>query len=833
MENLNRTKLTPLMQQYWEIKDHHPDEILLFRMGDFYELFYEDAVKAAPVIGLTLTSRNKKSGDTTPMCGFPHHSVAGPLHKLLENGYRVAICDQVEDPALAKGLVKRAVTRRLSPGMVFDPDTLDQMQGHYMMAIDEDHLAFLDSTTGEAFYYKNDGDLNYYFEALNVVEVVVTDKKVFEHIDVPPKVCLTFFEKIKNPQTPATQILLEYVKYTQGEDVLVHFDQFKYIQRSAFLSVSGRVFKHLEIFKNYEGDKSGSLLQAIQRTCTPAGARKLKQWLRTPLVIKDEIEYRLEQVSLWKQDYFKLKSLRSILSELGDLERRVVKISSPSCNPKDFLRLAESLNTVRRLSTLVSLDQAQVEKVLQSENLIQTAIKEDVPAMLQSGGFIKKGYKPELDEVLELADETQSLISKMEQEEKKQTGISSLKIRYNSVFGFYIEVTKTHSDKVPSHYIRKQTLTQSERYTTEPLQTLEEKVLSAKSKKIELELREFANLRQILIQSSKDFLNLCHHLSELDVLTSFAWLAVERNYCRPEFVESGDVWIEESRHPVVEQSSDVSFKPNTISIKAGHGLLITGPNMAGKSTIMRQVALAVILAQVGCFIPATQAKLPIFEQMFTRIGASDSLSQGLSTFMVEMTETAELLNQADSKSLVILDEIGRGTSTYDGLSLAQAILESLLEKKCLFMFSTHYQELTVLDQTFGHLKNVHMGAVRQDAKIVFQYILKTGPAERSYGIDVAKLAGVPTGVTTRAETLLKKYESQRKLSHTPQMSFNIGVTPNPSQGSDTLGMPDQKSDEPKVDPKVLEVIQGLKDFPTSQVTPLEALNEIAKWQKNL
>lgn len=821
--------MTPLMQQYWEIKDQHPDEILLFRMGDFYEIFYEDAIKAAPVIGLTLTSRNKKSGDDTPMCGFPHHSVAGPLQRLLENGFRVAICDQVEDPALAKGLVKRAVTRRLSPGMVFDPDTLDQMQGHYMMSMDEDHLAFLDATTGEAFYYKNDGDLGYYFEALNVVEVVLCDKALFQKIDAPPKVCLTLFDKVKNPSQPATQTLLDYVRYTQGEEALPHFEKFKYIQRSAFLNISGRVFKHLEVFKNYEGDAQGSLFSAIQRTCTPAGARKLKQWLRNPLVMRDEIERRLDQVTQWKQDYFKLKSLRAILSELGDLERRVVKIASPSCNPKDLLRLGESLNTVRRLSTLVALDPEHVKKVLDAEDIIVRAIKEEVPALLQAGGFIRKGYKPELDAVLELADETQNLISKMEQAEKQATGISSLKIRYNSVFGFYIEVTKTHSDKVPAHYIRKQTLTQSERYTTEELQGLEEKVLSAKSKKIELELQEFVHLKQILMASAKDFLNLCHHLSELDVLSSFAWLAVERNYTRPCFNTTGEISIQESRHPVVEQSSEVSFKPNTIHIEAGHGLLITGPNMAGKSTIMRQVALTVILAQVGCYVPATEAHLPIFEQIFTRIGASDSLSQGLSTFMVEMTETAELLKNSDSKSLVILDEIGRGTSTYDGLSLAQAILENLLVKKCTFMFSTHYQELVALDQEFKHLKNVHMGAVRQDKKIIFQYVLKPGPAEQSYGIDVAKLAGVPASVTERAQTLLKKYESLRKNSLGSQISFNMDTmeeaAQTPSEEDAALNGVSSA--------KVLEVIEGVRNYPTHQVTPLEALNEIAKWQKNL
>lgn len=837
----NQKKLTPLMTQYWEIKDQHPDEILLFRMGDFYELFSEDAVKAAPVTGLTLTARNKKSGDTTPMCGFPHHSLSSPIQKLLEAGFRVAICDQVEDPADAKGLVKRAVTRRLSPGMVFDPDTLDQRTGHYMMAIDEQKISFLDATTAEAFTYTNDKDYDYFFEALNVVEVIFADKKDFKNFKFPPHICLSLFESGQNEKAPiknAEQLLISYVKQTQGDTFLQTFDGFKPVQKESFLKISSKVFKHLEVFKDYEGESKGSLFSAVNKTLTPAGSRKLKSWLRNPLVDEVKIKERHDSVELWTKDYFKLKALREILKDLGDLERRTLKISSPSCGPKDMQRLEDSLQILLNLSTLIPLDSSNIQAVEKTRHLLGRAFKDEVPVQVAGGQFIKRGFAPELDEVIELSDNAQDLIQKMENQEKEKTGVSTLKIRYNNVFGFYIEVTKVHAHKMPAHYIRKQTLTNSERYTTEELQVLEEKVLSAKTKKIELEIQAFKQIRDEILKESRSFLQLCDQVSDVDVLSSFAWLSLERKYSKPQINISGVLDLKKSRHPVVEQSPNLNFVANDIFMNPGECILITGPNMAGKSTVMRQVALCVILNQVGCFVPATSASLPIYENLYTRIGSSDFLSQGLSTFMVEMSETAELLKDANSKSLIILDEIGRGTSTYDGLSLAQAILEELLNKNSTFMFSTHYQELTLLENDFAHLKNMHMSAKKNEQQILFEYVLTKGPALKSYGIEVAKLAGVPDSVIQRAESLLNNYESD--LS---------GLN---SSSSDLQKLSEQKTTQPQfdlfnfkpaqkikenikneIDPKILKLIQQVKEFSINQGSPLQALNEIAKWQKDL
>ncbi len=857
-ENLPKRPLSPMMVQYNEIKAQCQDSILLFRMGDFYELFDTDAVKAAPIIGLTLTSRNKKSGDTTPMCGFPHHSMAGPIQKLLAAGLRVAICDQVEDPALAKGLVKRQITRRLSPGMVYDPDTLDQRVGHYMMSFDQDHIVFLDSTTAEAFYYKNDQDFEYYFEAFNIVEIILSD----ETIDFKPPglICVTYTkksssegagrakpteERLSELDSDCRELLLSYVKSTQGETFLRSFDGFKYFERSKTLTMSAKVFKHLEIFKNYEGDTLGSLFETINKTTTPAGSRKLKTWLRQPLSDVKEISRRHDEIEMWSKDFLKLKKMRELLKNLGDLERRTLKITSPSCGPRDLLRLSDSLEVLMGLQSFMPFDEQVFQSVVDIQKLISSSIEEDSPVQFSSGQFIQMGFSRDLDEVIELADNAQGLVQKMELREKEATQVSSLKIRYNSVFGFYIEVSKVHTSKIPSHYVRKQTLVSSERYTTEELQTLEEKVLLSKTKRIELELLALSQIKEKVLIKSKDFLRLCVVVAEVDALSALAWLSIERKYVRPEFSLDGSLKLLKSRHPVVEFSR-TRFIANDINLDQGQCLLITGPNMAGKSTVMRQVVLAVVLNQMGSFVPATKAVMPIYKTLHTRIGASDFLSQGLSTFMVEMSETAELLDQAGPDSLIILDEIGRGTSTYDGLSLAQAILEELVDKGASFMFSTHYQELTSL--VAPRIVNMNMGVKKEKDKIFFEYLFKLGAAEKSYGIEVAKIAGVKDHVIQRAQQLLVGYE--KKSSSEPaagaeaptkcaeraseldsakeQSSFTSCPADSASQLSLLFDVP-----PPSIDPKILELIEKVKSFSTDESTPMQALNEISKWQKNL
>ena len=849
----SKKSLTPLMQQYWDIKKNHSDEILLFRMGDFYEIFAEDALLAAPIVGLTLTARNKKSGDKTPMCGFPHYSVATPVEKLLNAGLKVALCEQMESPSEGKALVKRSVVRRLSPGMVYDPEQLDQTQGFFMMAFDQTHVAVLEASTGQAFIYPRLESLDFFFESLNIVEVIFSREEEFNHFDPKYKVCKSLFRQGKSFEEErghlgADQVLVKYVCQNQGDNFLKSFSGFKKVDMKDSMNLSSQSIKHLEIFNTYEGDSKGSLFHTINKTVTPLGSRQLKSWLRSPLTSKNQIEARHDQVELWTKESFKLKSLREMLRDVGDLERRSLKLTYSSCSPADLRRLFLSLSGVLNLAKFLDLSSFLKEEIIKAQNLIASSIKEEAPSSLNGGSFIKKGFDAGLDEVTSLSENAHESIRLMEENEKRSTKISSLKIRYNKVFGYYIEVTKVHSQKIPSVYICKQTLTSCERFTTKSLQELEEKVLSATSKRNELETEIFHKIKKQLLDQTPHFLKVAEGISELDVLSSLAWLALEKKYIRPKLNMKKDLFIEQSRHPVVEVLCEKSFVSNDIFMGEGQGLLITGPNMAGKSTLMRQMALCVLLSQIGSFIPATQAHLPIYHSLYTRIGASDFLSQGLSTFMVEMSETSKLLNEANTKSLVIIDEIGRGTSTYDGLSLAQSILEYLLGHHIHFIFSTHYQELTHLEAHFSNLKNKHMSAKKNQGQIIFEYVLSDGPTEKSYGIEVAKLAGLPQSVTQRAESLLQIYEnsSMKRTTHpSGQLEFDFkGEDPlslqsviNPSSQGEVLQKADLSLNAHLEDnsewQKMKDLVNQIKEFSVNEESPIKALNQIAQWQKSV
>ena len=788
-------KLTPLMQQYWDIKSAHEDKILLFRMGDFFEMFHDDAVTAAPILNIALTQRNKKSADGTPMCGVPHHSISGPILKLLAAGKKIAICDQVEDPKLAKGIVKRAVTRCLSPGMVYDPDTLDQLTTNYLVAFDSETLSFLETSTGEAFFYRLPGEqkqiklakvhcptevvlspaqqtswLNgHWSEISQDLESLVTS---IHEIDE------TLLSQLKGENYQdlplSCQRLLSYALSMQGCELFSTLEKFRERHLEKRLLLSPTVLRHLEIFTNYKGEQRGSLFQAINRTKTSAGGRWLKRAMQFPLTDRKEIERRLDRVQNWSKNHDDLKTIRKILNEQGDVERRLGKLSHQNCLPRDIesLRVSLSVGISLRPYCEGRPDPGIWQTCIELEQRISQTLAEEVPANFKEGGFIRRGFRSDLDECIRLSEDSQSLLLDLEMREREATGISSLKVRFNNVFGFYIEVTNAHKGKVPGRYLRKQTLANAERFTTEELTELERKVLAAKSQRLELEREIFSELRQAILDASADLLILAHEWSELDAMTALAWLAVEYKYCRPELCpEDGKLWLQASRHPVVEQEVHKRFVPNDIGLQMAECLLLTGPNMAGKSTLMRQVAISVILAQMGSFIPAEIAHMPIFDRLFTRIGASDSLSEGLSTFMVEMKETAELLKESSSQSLVILDEVGRGTSTYDGMCLAQAILEFLVEnKRVMTLFATHYHELTQLERKSPRIINAHMAIVENSGEIEFLHTLVRGPANRSYGIQVAKLAGLPKSVTQRAQSLLKKIEDFQSPS-SGQMTF--------------------------------------------------------------
>lgn len=826
---------TPLMKQYWDIKSLHPDKVLLFRMGDFYEMFFDDAVKAAPVLGIALTQRNKKSQDETPMCGVPHHSISGPINKLLAHGYKVAICDQLEDPKQAKGIVKRGVTRILTPGMVYDSDTLDGTKAHYLACLDKESVSFLDTTTGEAFFFrsKNLKELVRFLDVLPVAEIVISadDKELLPTknsilVSVHEDLVDVLNPLLKNSAPLSSARLLSYVKQLSGEEAWSTLSAFVEKDLEHRLEVSSTSLRHLEVFSTYKGEGLGSLFFAINRTQTSAGSRMLRQWISFPLRDERAIQKRLDQVQFWREHHLELKRVRQILSQMGDIERRLGKISQPQCNGRDLLALAGSLHA--GLSALEICAQT-MQKPLAAESMrslaykIENTLVEDPPLTVKQGYLIRTGVNPELDELIELSTHSQSLVTKMENEEKERTGISSLKIRYNNVFGYYIEVTNTHKDKVPDNYQRKQTLTNAERYCTDELVDLERKVLTAQTRRSEVEFEFFDSLRKEIIKYSTQLLELAHECSELDVFTSFAWLSLEEKYCRPSF--ANDLKIKASRHPVVEQSVNKNFVANDIEMKAHSCLLLTGPNMAGKSTLMRQVALTAILAQTGCYVPADSAQVPIFDALFTRIGASDQLSEGLSTFMVEMTETSMMLKNASAQSLVILDEVGRGTSTFDGMCLAQSILEHLLtETKSLTFFATHYHELTNLENHFPQVMNAHMTVAEKSGEIRFLHTLVRGPALKSYGIQVAELAGLPVAVTRRAKGLLRDLES-KKIQASTQLSLMDMEIPSYTETVTVV--------EEKINPEIEKFMQEIKKYPVTKISPLEALNQIAKWQEKL
>ncbi len=780
----------------------HPDKVILYRMGDFYEMFFDDAVTAAPILNIALTRRNKKSQDEIPMCGVPFHSVATPINKLLAAGKKVAICDQLEDPKTAKGIVKRGITRILTPGMVYDPESLDGQAANYIAAVGVSQLACLDPSTGEAFYYVEltNNELDRLVKLLPIAEIIEVEEFNLKH----------------KSEYSAVEVLKSYfneIATAEQKLILLEFKQ-RFLKNS--LELSQTVIEHLEIFENYKGLAAGSLFSSIDLTKTSAGARKLKNWLRFPLVNQSQIEHRQSVIRAAAQDIDELKKLRLDMAGLHDIERKFSKLTTPNAQVPDLRSIATHL---QQALAIIDRGQNWIEKInpeqrqkLQSTCVeILRALSEEPSTNPKGGGFIEKGFSSELDELIELSNSSQKLVLQMEASEKSATGISSLKIRYNSVFGYYIEITNTHKDKVPARYTRKQTLTNAERYCTDELIELEKKVLSAQSRRNDLEFQIYENLRKGILDQASLILHVADTCAYLDVIISLAWLSVERNYCFPVFGQ--DFRIQGSRHAVIEKLVS-SFVENDFDLNQSEVMLITGPNMAGKSTLMRQIALTCILAQIGSAVPAYQAELPLLNKIFTRIGASDSLSQGLSTFMVEMKETAELLAGYDGKSLVVLDEIGRGTSTFDGMSLAQSILEYLLEqKKSFVLFATHYHELAELSEKFLSLKNAHMTANEQSGTITFPYQLKTGSASRSFGIQVAELAGIPGPITRRAKELLMDLESPKsgKAAKSPyepkvQMSFL------------------QKSDP------VLEKIKALE---INKLSPIEALVKLSEIQKDI
>ncbi|MBO9668146.1 MAG: DNA mismatch repair protein MutS, partial [Bdellovibrio sp.] len=763
---------------------------------------------------------------------------------LLAHGFKVAICDQLEDPKLAKGIVKRGVTRVLTPGMVYDSDTLDGTKPHYLVSIDAESISFLDSTTGEAFFFRsvNTSDLLRFLQILPVAEIVIA-KEHESLITGLDGILISYHEELMdagndllvNKAPTSAARLLSYVRQLSGDEALKTLSPFVERDLEHRLEVTSTTLRHLEIFSTYKGEGLGSLFHAINRTQTSAGSRMLRQWLSFPLRDVKAIENRLNSVEFWRNHHLELKRTRQILGQMGDIERRLGKISQPQCNGRDLQALAGSVHAgVSALEVYVHATggTGNFEGLRELAYKIERTLVEEPPLTTKQGYLIRQGVSSELDELIELSTNAQAMVARMEADEKEKTGISSLKIRYNNVFGYYIEITNTHKDKAPAHYQRKQTLTNAERYCTDELVELERKVLSANTKRADLEFEFFDALRKEILAQCPALLTLAHECSEMDVISSLAWLSLEEKYARPIFTTDGSIKLKASRHPVVEQTVKTNFVANDIELRPHSCLLLTGPNMAGKSTLMRQVALNAIMAQMGSYVPADEAHLPVFDAIFTRIGASDQLSEGLSTFMVEMTETSAMLKNATKDSLVILDEVGRGTSTFDGMCLAQSILEHLLsDVKALTFFATHYHELTFLDQSYGQITNAHMTVAERNGEIRFLHTLAKGPALKSYGVQVAELAGLPASVTKRAKSLLREIES-KKVQASSQLSLLDTLHNDEPMYTDAAPVVvDVDPELARQSEKMKSLMEELAKFPLMQTSPLEVMSQVAKWKE--
>lgn len=822
-------KLTPMLQQYLEIKEQHQDAILFYRMGDFYEMFFEDAIDASKILGITLTSRNNKSdANKVPMCGIPYHAAQNYLAKLIKAGRRVAICEQTEDPSQAKGIVKREVIRVISPGVVTDDQLLDDKANHYLAAINRRTqggrtlygLSFLDLSTGEFLIGEcedatadNSAVLDQ-LTRMSPAEILVSDQGRSE-LDpllkqaqiLLPDLCITeqpafTFEydgaeealldhfKVVNLagfgcDSMAQAIcvagaLLQYVQQTQKTDI-THIETLSPIDVASILHIDDSSRRNLELTQTIIGGKrDGSLLAVLDHTSTPMGARLLRHHLLFPLQDVSRINARLDAVTHLYGSGTLRKQLREKLGAIYDIERLNSRVVLGSANGRDMLALKQSLAHLPEIKDLVAYCPTSAFQTITDEldtlddlhHLLATAIHEEAPITVRDGNLIKEGYNEELDELIVLLRDGKKLILDLENTEREHTGIAKLKVGFNKVFGYFIEVSKIHSDKVPEHYIRKQTLVNAERFITPELKEFENKVLGAQEKRLELEYSLFSAIRQRLARQSSQILKTAQLLARIDFFATMAEIAHRFHYSRPEVNDGPDIIITEGRHPVIERSLAAGkFVPNDLHLNqhSDEVLIITGPNMAGKSTVLRQTALIVLMAQMGSFIPAEKAQIGVVDKIFTRVGAMDDLRRGQSTFMVEMNETANILNNATSKSLVILDEIGRGTSTYDGLAIAWAVAEDLVHKEGIgvkTLFATHYHELTDLAANEERVRNYSIAVREWNDSIIFLHKLIQGGTNRSYGIQVAGLAGVPDRVVRRAGEILNNIEHGGLEHHT-------------------------------------------------------------------
>ncbi len=862
---------TPLMRQYGAIKQRYPNALLFFRLGDFYELFFEDAIVAAKELQITLTSRNKEKGAPIPMCGVPYHAAEGYISKLIRRGFRVALCDQMEDPRYAKKLVKREVTRVVTPGTATDAHLLEPRENNYLAAMFESGgaigLAFADLSTGDFRATELEGSdpgarLSEELDRARPREVLLPgparpaekgpstdppltetrlDEWVFgyeyaerllrEHFGVSSLAGYGIEER--RLAVSAAGAILHYVRETQRGS-LAHLDGIRYYQERDSLALDPATVRNLELLEPLAGGpQDATLMSTLDQCVTAGGARKLKAWLVRPSVEPGEINGRLDGVEELAKNMIAREEVRRVLATTHDLERLLSKVVLETANARDLVAIRASLEVLPLLKTYLAAFRATRLKELHDRldtledvrALIENAIHPEPSAIVTEGNLIRDGYDARLDALREAAHNGKQLVARIETRERERTGIGSLKVRFNSVFGYYLEITRANLHLAPADYERKQTLANAERFTTPELKELEARILDAEERSQSLERELFREIRRQVGAEARRIRQTAQALAELDVTACFAHLAAERNYCRPEFSADGEMVIQQGRHPVVERIAAESqagrFIPNDLYLNSTTELIliITGPNMGGKSTYLRQAALIAIMSQMGCFVPAARATLPVFDRIFTRIGASDSLARGRSTFMVEMTEAATILNTATPNSLVLLDEVGRGTATFDGLAIAWAVVEhlqNLIRAKTLF--ATHYHELTELADLLPGVRNYHVAVKESGSNIIFLRKVEPGSADKSYGVEVARLAGLPPAVIHRAREILESHE-QNERTLTERLAENEPAT-KPLQLTIFT-------------PLNAEVVQAIENADLDNLRPLEALNLLAELKKQI
>ena len=837
---VDKTRLAPMMAHYVELKEQNMDTIILYRLGDFYEMFFEDAELVSHELELTLTGRNAGLDERVPMCGVPHHAVDIYVDKLIKKGYKVAICEQLEDPKSVKGMVKRDITEVISSGTIIAANSLNEKENNYigsLFFLDYCYvLTYSDITTGAIFGEILDNDNQTILNKiiyLGIKELIVNDKtnkEIISTLKDTYKLPITITDEVTNSDefnyiysdiTDNRYIIgVNHLTYYLANNLkrnLSHLEKIVIRKKDEFLRMNIHTKKNLELTESMrKGERMYSLLWLLDETKTAMGSRLLKTWLESPLVDKEKIEKRYEIVNTLLNEFILNEDLRNNLYNVYDLERLCGRIALGSANAKDLIQLKDSLKYLPEINQILKkIKYQEIPDMSSLYNLLESSLYENPPATLKEGYLIKEGYNKELDELKDLRSGGKEFISNYEKEEREKTGIKTLKVGFNKVFGYYIEISKGAVSQVKEEYgyIRKQTLTNCERFINPILKEKEDLVLSAEEKIINLEFDLFIDIRNKCNEYVHTLQQIAKTISEIDVLSTFAIVSEKYNYTKPIINTNHTLKIIDGRHPVVEKVIKDAYIPNDIIMDEKTSIiLITGPNMAGKSTYMRELGIITIMAQIGCYVPAKKAEMPIFDKIFTRIGASDDLVSGESTFMVEMTEAADAIKNATPDSLILFDELGRGTATFDGMSLAQAILEYINNKiGCKTLFSTHYHELTDLENTLDKLVNKHVSAEEKDGNIIFLHKIKDGSIDKSYGINVAKLANLPKEVTDRAAEILKVYESKEK-----KRDLVIQTTI-------PLDYAEDKN----------EITEELKKLNVLELTPIDAINYLYELKKKI